>query len=50
MTKSIELYGKPTGQPYPWLDIVSGQQCPLLNRKCLKNRSWATRVRRIWTR
>jgi hypothetical protein len=38
MTKIVELYGKPTGQPYPWPDIVSGQQCPLLNRKCLKNR------------
>lgn len=38
MTKIVELYAKPTGQSYPWPDIVSGQQCPLLNRKCLKNR------------
>jgi hypothetical protein len=38
MTKIVELYAKPTGQSYPWPDIVSEQQCPLLNRKCLKNR------------
>ena len=38
MTKIVELYAKPAGQSYPWPDIVSGQQCPLLNRKCLKNR------------
>ena len=38
MTKIVELYGKPTDQSYPWPDIVSGQQCPLLDRKYLKNR------------
>lgn len=38
MTKIVELYSKPIGQSYPWPDIVSEQQGPLLNRKCLKNR------------
>ena len=38
MTKIVELYGRPTGQSYPWPDIVAGQKCSLLNRKCLKNR------------
>jgi hypothetical protein len=38
MTKVIELYGHPTSQSLPWNDIVSGQSCPFLARKCLKNR------------
>lgn len=38
MTKVLELYGHPTNQSLPWSDIVSGQHCPFLSRKCLKNR------------
>ena len=38
MTKVIELYGHPTSQSLDWSDIASGQHCPFLSRKCLKNR------------
>ena len=37
-TKVAELYGLPTFQPADWKAIVSAQHCPLLDRKCLKNR------------
>ncbi|WP_392480876.1 hypothetical protein [Nostoc sp. C110] len=38
MTKVTELYGHSTNQLLSWRDIVSGQNCPFLFRKCLKNR------------
>ncbi|MFB2920860.1 hypothetical protein [Aerosakkonema funiforme] len=38
MTKVTELYGHSTNQSLSWSDIVSGQTCPFLARKCLKNR------------
>jgi len=37
-TKVAELYGSPTFQPADWKGAVGRQQCPFLNRKCLKNR------------
>jgi hypothetical protein len=37
-TKVAELYGLPTFEPADWKAVVAGQQCPFLNRKCLKNR------------
>src|SRR5438552_3593316 len=37
-TKVAELYGLPTFQPANWKDVAAEQQCPFLNRKCLKNR------------
>jgi hypothetical protein len=37
-TKVAELYGLPTFQPADWKNVAAGQQCPFLNRKCLKNR------------
>lgn len=37
-TKVAELYGIPTSQPADWKAAAAGQQCPFLNRKCLKNR------------
>lgn len=41
MTKVAELYGLPTFQPADWPIVVTQQQCPFLNRKCLKNRKSA---------
>ncbi|MBI3822136.1 MAG: hypothetical protein HY289_05580 [Planctomycetes bacterium] len=38
MTKVAELYGLPTFQPANWKAIAARQQCPFLDRKCLKNR------------
>jgi hypothetical protein len=38
MTKVAELYGLPTFQPADWKSVAARQQCPFLNRKCLKNR------------
>ena len=38
MTKVAELYGLPTFQPADWKTVAALQQCPFLNRKCLKNR------------
>jgi hypothetical protein len=38
MTKVGELYGLPTFQPADWKSVAAIQQCPFLNRKCLKNR------------
>jgi hypothetical protein len=41
MTKIAELYGVPTHSSLSktaWAEIVKSQQCPFLNRKCLKNR------------
>lgn len=41
MTKIAELYGLPTvtdPSGTTWAKVVSAQQCPFLNRKCLKNR------------
>ncbi|WP_071192545.1 NotI family restriction endonuclease [Trichormus sp. NMC-1] len=38
MTKVAELYGNSTDQSLSWGDIASGQNCPFLARKCLKNR------------
>lgn len=37
-TKVSELYGLPTFQPADWKVISEAQQCPFLERKCLKNR------------
>lgn len=37
-TKVAELYGLPASQPAKWKAIALEQQCPFLNRKCLKNR------------
>ena len=37
-TKVAELYGIPTIQSADWQDVAAAQQCPFLNRKCLKNR------------
>jgi hypothetical protein len=37
-TRVAELYGLPTFQPADWKAVVAAQQCPFLNRKCLKNR------------
>ena len=37
-TKVAELYGLPTAQPQNWKAVTTAQQCPFLNRKCLKNR------------
>ena len=36
--KVAELYGLPAFQPADWKAITQAQQCPFLNRKCLKNR------------
>lgn len=41
MTRIAELYGLPTASDPPgatWGEVVAAQQCPFLNRKCLKNR------------
>src|SRR6185437_11275230 len=38
MTKVAELYGLPTFQPTDWKASIAAQQCPFLNRTCLKNR------------
>jgi hypothetical protein len=38
MTKVAELYGLPTFRPADWMGIAARQQCPFLDRKCLKNR------------
>ena len=38
MTKIAELYGLPTFSRGKWKAAVKRQECPLLNRKCLKNR------------
>ena len=37
-TKVAELYGIPTFRLVEWKRIAVSQQCPFLNRKCLKNR------------
>jgi hypothetical protein len=37
-TRVAELYTLPTLLPADWPAIVAAQQCPLLKRKCLKNR------------
>jgi hypothetical protein len=37
-TKVAELYGLPTFQSADWRKVAADQQCPFLNRKCLKNR------------
>lgn len=37
-TKVAELYGLPTFEPADWKAVVTGQRCPFLDRKCLKNR------------
>jgi hypothetical protein len=37
-TKIAELYGLPTIQKVDWKEITAAQQCPFLDRKCLKNR------------
>ncbi len=38
MSKVAELYGVPTFQNADWKAVAGAQQCPFLNRKCLKNR------------
>lgn len=37
-TKVAELYGLPSFRPAEWKAVALAQQCPFLNRKCLKNR------------
>lgn len=37
-TKVAEIYGLPTFQPASWSTVANTQECPFLNRKCLKNR------------
>lgn len=37
-TKVTELYGLPTFQSADWKSVAQEQECPFLNRKCLKNR------------
>lgn len=37
-TKVAELYGLPTFPLADWKAVAAAQQCPFLNRKCLKNR------------
>lgn len=36
--KIAELYGIPASENAAWPDVISGQRCPFLDRKCLKNR------------
>lgn len=38
MSKIFELYGLPVNSAVRWPEIVANQQCPFLQRKCLKNR------------
>ena len=38
MSNIVELYGVFTGSDADWPSIVQAQQCPFLQRKCLKNR------------
>lgn len=38
MSKITELYGISTEADVDWPAIIAGQQCPFLQRKCLKNR------------
>ena len=38
MSKIVELYGVPTESNTDWPAIIAAQQCPFLDRKCLKNR------------
>jgi hypothetical protein len=38
MSKIIELYGVSTESEAEWPAIIAAQQCPFLERKCLKNR------------
>src|SRR5438876_1185266 len=38
MTKIVELYGISTKSDVGWARIVEAQQCPFLQRKCLKIR------------
>lgn len=39
MSKVVELFGLPTSNnALNWIEIVSSQHCPYLDRKCLKNR------------
>ena len=37
-TKVAELYGLSTLQPADWKKVAAGEECPFLNRKCLKGR------------
>lgn len=37
-TKLAELYGLPVFKPAAWKAVTLKQQCPFLDRKCLKNR------------
>jgi hypothetical protein len=43
-TKVAELYGLPTFRPANWKAVAGTQQCPFLNRKCLKNRKSEPRI------
>jgi hypothetical protein len=38
MSKIAELYGVATRSDVDWTSIVGAEQCPFLQRKCLKNR------------
>ncbi len=44
LTKVAEFYGLPTFQPADWTVVAGAQQCPFLNRKCLKNRKSEPRI------
>jgi hypothetical protein len=44
MTKVAELYGMATFQPNDWAAVAKAQQCPFLDRKCLKNRKSAAEL------
>jgi hypothetical protein len=43
-TRVAELYGLPTFQRADWKALAAAQQCPFLNRKCLKNRKSAPEI------
>ncbi len=38
MTRILELYGISTDARQDWPRIIAAQECPFLNRKCLKTR------------
>ena len=44
MTKIVELYGISTDAGADWSSIVTAQQCPFLQRKCLKIRKSAPEI------
>lgn len=38
MSKIVELYGSPTDATSDWPRLIAGQECPYLQRRCLKTR------------